>query len=228
MPSHEGAAWGVVVPVKLLVGAKTRLQAYGDAAREQLALAFAADVVAAALRCPRVQRVLVVTDDVRAAPVLRALGASITADRPAAGLNPALGHGAALLRRAHPRCGVVALASDLPALTAADLDAVLGAAPPSGRVFVPDLDGSGTTLLAATGDLPLAPAFGTGSRLRHLRSGAVEVPGGAGLRRDVDTPADLAEAVALGVGEHTRSALATPATARPSRDGARWSGEHPG
>lgn len=228
VPSRESPAWGVVVPVKLLAGAKTRLQAYGDDAREQLALAFAADVVAAALGCRRVQRVLVVTDDLRAAALLRALGAWVVPDMPGAGLNPALTHGAALLRTDDPGCGVVAVAADLPALVTADLDAVLAAAPPHGRIFVTDLESSGTTLLAATADLPLGPAFGKDSRLRHLESGALEVPAATGLRRDVDTPADLAEAVALGVGRHTAGALRTPAAPGSSRDGAPWSGEHPG
>jgi 2-phospho-L-lactate guanylyltransferase len=41
----------------------------------------------------------------------------------------------------------------------------------------------------------------------HLRSGAVELPGAPGLRLDVDTPADLAEALLLGVGAATAAVL---------------------
>src|SRR3954451_14868062 len=59
--------WGIVVPVKRLTIAKTRLQSYGDAARQDLALAFALDVVTAGLQCDAVTAVLVVTDDDRAA-----------------------------------------------------------------------------------------------------------------------------------------------------------------
>src|SRR4051812_25485012 len=89
--------WGLVVPVKRLTVAKTRLQSYGDAVRQDLALAFAVDVVTAALACEVVDDVLVVTDDARAAAALRTAGARVVADAPDAGLNPALAHGADLL-----------------------------------------------------------------------------------------------------------------------------------
>ena len=69
-PVPREVRWGVVVPVKRLAVAKTRLGAYGDALRQSLALAFASDVVAAAQACPLVAAVLVVTDDERARAVL--------------------------------------------------------------------------------------------------------------------------------------------------------------
>ncbi|MCW2613652.1 MAG: hypothetical protein JWN08_646, partial [Frankiales bacterium] len=91
-PSRTTVAWGVVVPVKRLAVAKSRLASYGGPVREQLALAFAQDVVAACLACPLVARVLVVTDDPLAAAELAALGARTAPDDPDAGLNPALAH----------------------------------------------------------------------------------------------------------------------------------------
>ena len=51
--------WAVVVPVKRLELAKTRLTQYAGDHRERLASAFAADTVAAALACPAVAGVLV-------------------------------------------------------------------------------------------------------------------------------------------------------------------------
>jgi 2-phospho-L-lactate/phosphoenolpyruvate guanylyltransferase len=200
--------WGLVVPVKRLALAKTRLGAYGDAARRELALAFACDVVAAALRCPAVVRVLVVTDDERAARELALLGADTAPDDPDAGLNPALAHGADLLREADASLGVATLSADLPALRPADLQAALTAVPEGGRGFVADVTGAGTTLLAAAAPAPLGPAYGPGSAQRHRDSGAVPLPGGASLRRDVDVPADLAEAAALGLGARTAAVLA--------------------
>lgn len=202
MPPDDVTAWGVVVPVKLLAVAKTRLGAYGDAARQELALAFAADVVTAALRCALVQHVLVVTDDPLAARTLAALGAGVAPDSPDDGLNPALAHGADLLR-AGGDGGVATLSSDLPSLRPEDLEAALRAVLPGRRAFVTDADARGTTLLAAGPGVALAPAYGSDSRMRHLASGAVELPGTPALRRDVDTPGDLAEALALGVGPHT-------------------------
>jgi 2-phospho-L-lactate guanylyltransferase len=51
--------------------------------------------------------------------------------------------------------------------------------------------------------------FGVGSAGRHEQSGAHPLAGEwSGLRRDVDTAADLREAAALGLGEHTSCALA--------------------
>lgn len=216
MPAARSAdRWGVVVPVKRLTVAKTRLAAYGQDARRALALAFGCDVVSAALSCELVTQVLVVTDDVDAARVLAALGARIEADSPDAGLNPALAHGADLVRAAAGDVGVVTLSADLPALQPADLAGVLAEVPAGGRAFVPDAAGTGTTLLAAAPGARLDPAYGPDSRQRHLLSGAVELPGTPALRRDVDTPQDLRAALSLGVGVRTAAAVAAWGVARP-------------
>jgi 2-phospho-L-lactate/phosphoenolpyruvate guanylyltransferase len=196
------------VPVKRLAVAKSRLAAYGDPARRALALALVCDVVVAALGCPGVERVLVVTDDDAAGRAVKDLGADVVPDDPDAGLNPALAHGAELVRGPRPGTGVASLSADLPALRPADLRAALAAVPPGARGFVTDSAGSGTTLLAAAPGAALAPAYGTGSRARHLASGAVELPGTPGLHRDVDTPEDLRAALALGVGAHTAAVAA--------------------
>ncbi|EDY65934.2 predicted protein, partial [Streptomyces pristinaespiralis ATCC 25486] len=83
--------WSLVVPLKPLALAKSRLAgAADDRLRPRLALAFAQDTVAAALACPAVRDVAVVTDDPAAAAGLTALGARIVPDSPAAGLNAAL------------------------------------------------------------------------------------------------------------------------------------------
>lgn len=194
-------AWGAVVPVKLLSLAKSRLAPYGAEARAELALAFADDVVTAALGCGPVQRVVVVTDDVRAADALRRPGVRVVADLPGAGLNPALAHGAGLLRAGGPALGVVALTSDLPTLRPEDLAGAL--AQVTARAFVADADGVGTTLLAAAAGQDLSPAYGARSAHHHAASGAVPLTAPAALRRDVDSPADLREALRLGVGPRT-------------------------
>ena len=196
-----------MVPVKRLALAKTRLQSYGDAVRQDLALAFAVDVVTAGLACEAVAQVLVVTDDARAADALAAAGARVVGDSPDAGLNPALAHGAQLLR-ASGDLGVATVSADLPAVRPADLAAALCAVPAGLRGFVSDAAGTGTTLLAAPPGVELAPAYGGASRAGHLTSGAVELPGAPGLRLDVDTPEDLREALALGVGAATAAVAA--------------------
>lgn len=198
------ASWGLVVPVKRLALAKSRLSSYGDAVRQELALAFALDVVTAALAAPCVAEVLVVTDDPRAALCLDRAGARVSADRPGRGLNPALEYGVSLLA---PTAGVAALAADLPCLRPDDLAAALAAVPAGGRGFVADAAGTGTTLLAAGCGVALAPAYGIGSRAVHLASGAVALPAGPGLRLDVDTAQDLDEALGLGLGPATAAVV---------------------
>ena len=201
--------WSVVVPAKRLAVAKTRLRprtaALGGTTHDELVLALLADTVAAAVRCPSVAEVLVVTDDDDAAAVVRPLGARTLPDEPDRGLNPALDHGA---RNAlHP--AVAALSSDLPALRSAELAAALQeAAANYPRCFVPDASGTGTTLLTAVG-VPLRPAFGAVSAAAHREGGARRLIGEwPGLVRDVDTPDDLREALALGAGPRTTAVAA--------------------
>ncbi|MER6164759.1 2-phospho-L-lactate guanylyltransferase [Streptomyces violaceorubidus] len=203
--------WTLVVPVKPLARAKSRLaDTADDGVRPGLALAFAQDTVAAALACPAVADVAVVTDDARAGRELAALGAGIVPDEPGGGLNAALAHGAATVRASRPESPVAALNADLPALRPAELARVLSAATQFPRAFLPDAAGIGTTLLAAAPGHELAPAFGTDSRARHRASGAVELSPGAvdSVRQDVDTGADLRLALALGVGPHTAAVAA--------------------
>ncbi|MET9775004.1 2-phospho-L-lactate guanylyltransferase [Streptomyces sp. NPDC006367] len=203
--------WTLVVPVKTLARAKSRLaDTADDGMRPVLALAFAQDTVAAALACPAVADVAVVTDDARAGRELAGLGARVVADEPGDGLNAALAHGAAAVRAARPRSAVAALNADLPALRPAELTRVLTAATQFRRAFLSDAAGIGTTLLAAAPGQELLPAFGPDSRVRHRASGAVELLLGTvdSVRQDVDTGADLRTALALGVGPRTAAVAA--------------------
>lgn len=203
--------WTLVVPLKPLARAKSRLSdTAADGLRPGLALAFAQDTVAAALACPAVADVAVVTDDPLAARELAALGARIVPDEPRAGLNAALAHGAAAVRVWRPESAVAALNADLPALRPLELARVLDAAAEFPRAFLPDAAAIGTTLLAAGEGQELRPAFGTDSRARHRASGAVELclTGVDSVRQDVDTGEDLRAALALGVGPRTAAATA--------------------
>lgn len=209
--------WCLVLPVKRLAAAKTRLgPPYGEH-RPGFALAFALDTTLAALGCPLVAAVQVVTDDPAAARALAAAGAQVTGDDPDAGLNPALAHGAALAARHHPGTSVGAVAADLPALRPAELAVALRAAARHGRSFVRDAEGTGTTLLLARAPEDLRPMFGPGSAARHAGSGGHEVGADAlpSLQRDVDTAADLDAAMLLGVGPWTTRALQDIGTRRP-------------
>ncbi|MFG2227042.1 2-phospho-L-lactate guanylyltransferase [Streptomyces sp. NPDC050161] len=205
---RDGAdvVWSLVVPLKPLVRAKSRLsRAAGEEFRPRLALAFALDTVTAALACADVADVAVVTDDPLAGERLAALGARIVPDTPARGLNAALAHGASAIRARRPDAAVAALNADLPALRTAELARVLHCAALFPRAFLADAADIGTTLLTASSGVELAPAFGGCSRARHLASGAREITAAdtASVRRDVDTGEDLRAALALGVGAHT-------------------------
>lgn len=227
------AIWSVVLPVKRLAAAKSRLRgALTGVPHEELALALASDTVAAALACPLVAEAVVVTADPAAAEVLGRLGARTVAEPDSGGLNAALVYGAATVPAGRP---VAALTADLPALRPAELAAALRAAsavvtassalapaadagqvrsaqpaPAVGRSFVPDATGTGTVLLTAADRTTLQPGFGTGSARRHTGSGARRLVGHwPTLRRDVDTAADLAEAARLGLGAHTAALCPT-------------------
>ncbi|WP_159941887.1 MULTISPECIES: 2-phospho-L-lactate guanylyltransferase [unclassified Nocardiopsis] len=204
---RRGTRWSLIIPVKQLDRAKTRLARAAGRWREDLALAIACDTVAAALSCPGAASVLAVTNDARAGAALARLGAVVVGGEPGTGLNPALEHGAAVARRRRPDLGVCALSADLPALRPAELGRVLAAAGGYGRAFLPDAPGVGTTLLAAAPGQPFTPAFEGASRARHLAAGVRELvlPGVASVRRDVDTPEDLCAAAELGVGPRTRA-----------------------
>ena len=249
--------WTVLLPVKVLARAKSRLAVLAGPRRCELALALASDTVSAVVACPEVARVIVITSDRVAGPRLAGLGAIVVADigdgRQDAGLdgpggpgplsgadmlsqeglNAALRHGAAIAARRWPGTGLAALTADLPALRPAELGAALraaaaatttsgaggagsagsaggadgaGGAGGAGRsAFVPDAAGVGTTLYAVPPGGDFRPAFGGASRMRHAAAGAIELAldDAPGIRQDVDTPADLRAALALGAGHRT-------------------------
>lgn len=202
----RAANWSLVVPLKPLALAKSRLAPTADdAVRPGLALAFAQDTVTAALACSVVRDVAVVTNDVRASLELAALGARIVPDLSTTGLNGALALGATSVRALRPGAAVAALNADLPALRPAELRRVLDRAADFPRAFLADAAGIGTTLLTSKPGVELGPAFGGRSRERHAASGAVEIllDGVASVRQDVDTGDDLRAAAMLGLGRRT-------------------------
>jgi 2-phospho-L-lactate/phosphoenolpyruvate guanylyltransferase len=198
--------FALLVPVKALTLAKSRLAVTGLQDREALMRAFALDAIAAAVRSPAVAQVHVVTDD----PGFELDGVRRLPDEGDGDLNRALHHASLRVRLDDPDLAVAAMCADLPSLRAEDLtDALSAGLTP--RWFVADADGTGTTLLAAGPGVGLEPHFGAGSAHRHEASGAAPVRAElATLRRDVDTEHDLAAARDLGVGVHTDRVLRGP------------------
>lgn len=202
--------WSVVIPVKVLAQAKSRLATLGDERRAELALAMAADTVTAVLAADQAARVIVVTDDQVARDALASLGAKVVHDEPADGLNAALRHGAAVAAANWPFDGVAALSADLPALRTGDISRALQAATAWPNAFVADAPGDGTTLYTKAPRAEFAPAYGLASRARHAAAGAKELDLDSipGLRRDVDTLEDLRAAAAIGLGPNTAALAA--------------------
>ena len=174
----QHSQWTVVIPVKGTPAAKSRL---GGSA--QLADALALDTVEAALGAAAV----IVVTPLDNAAAFEVLGARVVPDA-GGGLSGAVATGI----QAAADGPVAVLLGDLPALQSSELSAALAAASTRERSFVPDSEGSGTTLISSTTDH--APAFGAGSAQRHRDNGYVEldVAADSGLRSDVDTPEQLA------------------------------------
>jgi 2-phospho-L-lactate guanylyltransferase len=198
------APYAVLVPVKPPAVAKSRLSALGDAFRRELAAAFAADAVSAVLACDRVARVLVVTDDHELARAMSDLGADVLPDG-AADLNGTLLQAAAEMHRRDPGLRLAAVCADLPALRPEELTTALDASHATEMSFVADQERTGTTVVVAPDVQRFRPSFGPGSRRQHLEAGAHEIDAAevSTVRRDVDDPAELAEALVLGVGPRT-------------------------
>ncbi|MEJ5945397.1 2-phospho-L-lactate guanylyltransferase [Pseudokineococcus basanitobsidens] len=213
--------WSVVLPVKGGPAAKSRLG--GDAARRRgLALAMALDCLEAVLAAPGVRRALVVTQDPEVTGLAAAAGARVLLPGPAGSrppLDAAVADGARGCEECGGHDGVAVLLADVPALRPGELASALSAvgsalADGARSALVPDAGGTGTALLAARRARDLRTAYGEGSAARHEALGArrleLDLPG---LRRDVDTPADLVTAQALGLGRRTRAVLDGPADA---------------
>jgi len=201
---------GLIIAVKRLTAAKSRLSALFDAeARERVVLAMLVDTITAARGARAVHSVTVVTPDPHASRAAWDLGANVVTDPTGPNHPDPLNN--AILAACGPVSvttpNIVVLQGDLPALQSDELSEALANAALYQRSFVADRQGTGTAALFAFG-VPLDPRFGTDSAGRHRESGAIELVGAwPGLRCDIDTPDDLAAARALGVGAATAAAV---------------------
>lgn len=211
---------GAVVPVKRLGYALGRLSGVLDRAeRRVLQSAMLGDVLAALAGSSRLGEIVVVTSDERARAVAESIGARTVADHdPPEGINAAVEIGLGALD-SHSALVVV---SDLPLITAADVDHLIGAAPDGDAVvFARSEDGTGTNAMLLTPPRALRPALGPGSLGRHLGQAAAEglpaeVVYHPGIGLDVDTPGDLAELARREPGGATGRALARLGLTHPA------------
>lgn len=207
-----GADIGLIVAVKRLAAAKTRLApVFSAQTRESVVLAMLVDTLTAAARVASVGKITVITPDDAAAAAAIELGAEVLTDPTPAGhpdpLNNAIAAAEQVVTQTMPN--IVVLQGDLPALQTQELAEAIAAARHHKRSFVADRLGTGTAALCAFGT-PLDPRFGPDSCAQHRRSGAIELTGAwPGLRCDIDTPNDLAAARRLGMGPATTRAVAS-------------------
>ena len=188
----HGAAC-VIVPVKRLGEAKSRLgAALGRERREALVLAMLEDVLAAA-RAAHGGPLLVVTPGAEYAPLAARTGAEPVVDA-GGGYNAAVAQGLAAAAARGAGAALV-LPADQPRARPAELRTALGALAEAGVAVAPARDG-GTGLLGLRPPGAIAPAFGAGSAARHRALGeAAGLPVAwlalPSLRDDVDGAADL-------------------------------------
>lgn len=188
--------WTVIVPVKPLGEAKSRLRAEQPGA-DAWARAFLSDVLAAVSAVERISTTIVATSDAEVSSIAQGWGALVIDDSDAPGINGAVSHAA---QYAPADSGIAVVVSDLPLLTPQALARVLAYADQHRTSFLADLEGTGTTMWMThdRGDLP--PHFGSGSRAAHTAAGAHDIvlehddPALLPARSDIDTLTDLQRA----------------------------------
>lgn len=201
--------------MKRFAAAKQRLAGgIADERREALVEAMLADVLEAIGKARTIERTIVVSDEPRAAAAAAAAGAGVVPD-PGGGHSDATLAGIARAGGGRASC-VVLLPGDCPLLDPRELDRLLTGVPGEYVAIVPDRHGTGTNALVLAPPTAIRPAFGEGSRARHVAAAReAGVPFGveelASLALDLDTPADvvaLTRELAGGRGRARRTAKA--------------------
>lgn len=185
-----------VLPVKRFDAAKQRLAAgIDEPRRRELAAAMVADVLDAIAEARAIERLIVVSGDPVAQELAAKAGAEVVADPEDAGHVQAAQAGIARAE-AEGAERVALLAGDCPLLDPRELERLLTGVPGSYVGIVPDRHGSGTNALLLSPPSAIVPAFGEGSRQRHVDAArAAGIPFGIeelpSIELDLDTPADV-------------------------------------
>lgn len=183
-----------------------------DAERATLAAAMYRDVLAAALGSRAAQMVAVVSSDRTLLELARGAGAMAIDEGYPRGLNAAVAMASAMLA-AHGATTLCTVLSDIPMITAGDMDAVFAAMQSAPAVvLVPSRDSSGTNVIARSPAEVIPTRFGRQSLARHLddcRARAVrcEVLRLARPALDLDLVNDLYEFVRTASTTHTLNQL---------------------
>jgi 2-phospho-L-lactate guanylyltransferase len=203
----------ILIAAKQLEFAKTRLAPVLPAGeRRALAQAMFRDVLQASTRAAA-DHVAVVTSDAGLLALARDASALAIDEEFPRGLNAAVALATSELIAAGART-VCTVLSDIPLVTAEDIDAVFAAMPAGhGAVLVPSRDFSGTNMICRSPADAVPTRFGRMSLVRHLDDcRSVELPATvlrlARPALDLDVLADLAEFERAGSATHTQNHLA--------------------
>lgn len=180
----------LVIPVKRLANAKTRLSPHAPV-RRAAAESLVTHTLQVATSCLHPRQIYVLTADPVAEELARRHGAHVLPDTET-DLNSDLHTALTDLRRRDDDTVLVVLVADLPRLHPAELRHALAEAAVS---IVPrhvaDHHGTGTTFVSIPPGTHLPMVFGTGSAQHFSFLGSVPLRGARqGLRTDLDTPAD--------------------------------------
>ncbi len=187
-----------ILPIKRFGAAKSRLSgAVAGEARRALAAAMLSDVLVALGGANALERVIVVSGEPIAVAAAESAGVRVVDDPADAGHSEAAELGIRTAIAAGATC-VAILPGDCPLLVPGELDAALAEQSERSVGVIPDRHGSGTNGLILSPPDAIMPAFGPGSRERHLGlaraagmgARAVEI---ASLALDLDTLDDLHE-----------------------------------
>jgi len=188
------SGWSAVVPVKSWGSAKSRL-AVPLGLRAEVAEALTLDTLDVLTKHPDVAHVIVVTADAEATREARLRGATVLDEQSAGSLSPlnsAVRQGCEFIADELGDGPAVIVPADLAYLSADVLAAALAALASVGTGHIPDLAGTGTTLLAAPRASDIDPHYGINSSALHAEHGfprLVDVD--PRIRTDVDQMADL-------------------------------------
>jgi len=185
-----------ILPVKRFGEAKQRLAAgVGKERRAAIVTAMLEDVLEAIGEARAVERTIVVSSEPRAVDLALAAGAEAVEDPGEGGHSGAALAGAARAEELGADCAVL-LPGDCPLLDSRELERLLAGVPTRYVTIVPDRHGTGTNALVLSPPNAIAPAFGEGSRARHVEAArAAGIPHSVeelpSLALDLDTPADV-------------------------------------
>lgn len=214
----------VILPIKRFAHAKTRVvEAIGPPGRAALLRAMLADVLVALDRSREVERVILVTGEGRAEKVAMERAKRIPTplevlrDPSDKGHSEAATLGIIRAKALGATCTAL-LPGDCPLIEPAELDNALSSFGEGTVGVAPDRHGTGTNGLVLSPADAIGPAFGPGSRDRHIdraeRAGyevkQLDIPS---LALDLDTPEDLEALSSLLAGKPKLAPLTAAALA---------------